>query len=129
SIRNSPQAQSPPAIELGVLLRWFAFEIGGISKGIGAVIHPDHPRCFRSLCAPGVRHKSWNDDSVVRTNDAAFIAELHPNPAFKHYDGLFHLVHMKRHQRARVGPIHEQTNRACTEVLVREKSSVDTWSH
>src|SRR5215472_5527495 len=114
---------------LGVLLGWFAFEVGGIGKGIGAAIHPHHPGRFRSLCAPGVRHEGRNDDTVVRTDDTAFIAELHPDAAFKHDDGLFHLVHMKRHRRARVGPIHKQADRACAEVLVREKSSVDTGAH
>src|SRR5215469_8436961 len=89
----------------GVLLGWFAFEVGGIGKGIGAAIHPHHPGRFRSLRAPGVWHKGWNDDSVVRTNDTAFIAELHPDPAFKHHDGFFHVVHMKRHRGTRVGPI------------------------
>jgi len=110
-----------------VLLGWFAFEVRGIGKGIGTAIHPHHPGRFRSLCAPGVRHKGWNDDSVA--NDTAFIAELHPDPAFKHYGGLFHLVHMKRHRSARVGPIHEQANRICAEVLVREKSPMDTEPH
>ena len=83
-----------------MLLGWFAFEVRGISKGIGTAIHPHYPGRFRSLCAPGVRHEGWNDDSVVRTDDTAFIAELHPDPAFKHYGGLFHLVHMKRHRSA-----------------------------
>jgi hypothetical protein len=34
-----------------------------------------------------------------------------------------------RYRSARVGPIHEQANRACAEVLVREKSSMDTGPH
>lgn len=82
-----------------MLLGWFAFEVGGIGKGIGATIHPHHAGRFRSLCALGVRRQGWNDDSVVRTNDTAFIAELHPDPAFKHYDGLFHLVDMNGRHR------------------------------
>src|SRR6516165_11792578 len=77
------------------LLGWFAFEVGGVLKGIGAAIHPHHPGRLRSLCAPGVRHKGWNDDSVVRTNDTALIAELHPDPAFKHHDGFFHVVQVR----------------------------------
>src|ERR1700756_3191424 len=92
ALSRSPRG---PALESwaqsGVLLGWFAFEVGGIGKGIGAAIHPHHPCRVRSLCAPGVRRLGWNDDSVVRTNDTAFIAELHPDPAFKHHDGLFHL--------------------------------------
>src|SRR5262249_22050179 len=76
----------------GVLLGWLAFEVGGIGKGIGAAIHPHHLGLFRSLRAPSVRRQRWNDDGVVGTNDTAFFATLHPDPAFKHYDGLFHLV-------------------------------------
>src|SRR5215813_4141957 len=114
------------AIGSGVLLGWLAFEVGGIGKGIGAAIHPHHAGLIRSLRAPGVRRQRWNDDGVVWTNDTAFFAELHPDPAFKHDDGFFHFVHMERHRSARLRPVHEQANPACAEVLVREKSSVDT---
>src|SRR5262245_4977278 len=134
--RNEIQAYAGPrslrramAIGSGVLLGWLAFEVGGIGKGIGAAIHPHHAGLLRSLRAPGVRHQRWNDDGVVRTNDTAFFAELHPDPAFKHYDGLFHLVHMERHRCARLSPVHEHANSACAEVLVREKSSVNTGPH
>src|SRR5262245_3655469 len=131
----SPMATAGPLARLrriirsNVLLRWFAFEVGGIGKGIGATIHPHHPGLFRSLRAPGVRREWWNDDCVVRANDTAFFAELHPDPTFKQYDGFFHFVHMERHCSARLSPVHEQANPACAEVLVREKSSVDTGPH
>src|SRR5262249_1792303 len=113
----------------GVLLGWLAFEVGGIGKGVRAAIHPHHAGLFRSLRAPGVRRQRWNDDGVVGTNDTAFFAELHPDPAFKHDDGFFHFVHMERHCSARLGPVHEQANPVCAEVLVREKPSVDTGPH
>src|SRR5262245_63802870 len=113
----------------GALLGWLAFEVGGIGKGVRAAIHPHHAGLFRSLRAPGVRRQRWNDDGVVGTNDTAFFAELPTDPAFKHDSGFLHFVHMERHCSARLGPVHEQANPVCAEVLVREKPSMATGPH
>src|SRR5262249_39736962 len=78
---------------------------------------------------PGVRRQRWNNDGVVGTNDTALFAELHPDSPFEHHDSLFHLVQMQRHRSARLGPVHEQADPACAEVLVREESAVDARPH
>src|SRR5215211_839949 len=127
--REGSRRSAAVTIRSGMLLGWLAFEVGGIGKGVGAAVHPYHSGRFRSLRAPGVRRQRWNDNGIVGTNDTAFFAKLHPDPAFKHYDGLFYPVHVERHRRPRLRPVNEQANPACAEVLMREKSSVNTGPH